>query len=368
VKIIESLNEKMPSFVNKEDEFYMALFGDPDRDPLATISGSSDFNSGAIANELEYLRAYVELVTKTDDVKNQAGKILDKTIEFFSGIGRYYNEEDANYRNRFLALVSRNNDMVFGTKWNMIDVFKYFFPNSGIFVIENAAESSILVNGDFEDDLAGEWNFGGGAIRVSEESLSKKYSLRFTAAGDSAWQDVTCAAGTYFVNLFARGAAASAAAYGIKVQRLSDNYFWNEATGTWAAAEVVNARGVGTAFAEDSLFFVLPAAGSVRITFAAMAASTVYLDKLEVGLKNAYPVFKMLIISSGQSGAFMNFFPGEVDPVTGAVYTNASFLDQSFIGGARSGFSSQIYENMLQMIKPSGTKALFEFVERDRRV
>jgi len=138
----------MPSSLNTKGEEYLAIFGDEDFTPNDPITESADYQCGAIANELEYLRGFIDRLIESLDVDQATGDYLEKMISFMINIERIYSEADSALLNRFHAFIRR--DPRWMTKWSILDAFGYFFDPSDLHLIENYIESSDIVNGDFE--------------------------------------------------------------------------------------------------------------------------------------------------------------------------------------------------------------------------
>ena len=154
---ISELNALMPTTLDKTTIEYIAIFGNEQFTPNSLIDESSDFNCGAIANELEYVKGFIDYLTRTTDIANFHGTYLEKILYFFTGLRRAKNESDTQLRNRFNALVRRNNNASWITKWVIRDVFSYFFDRENIYVIENYVTSNLVVDGSFELDPSTNW-------------------------------------------------------------------------------------------------------------------------------------------------------------------------------------------------------------------
>ncbi|KKL74400.1 hypothetical protein LCGC14_2065250, partial [marine sediment metagenome] len=148
-RIIDHLNAIMPIDVTTKE--YEAIFGKIIYTENIPIVTSSDYNSGAVANELEFLKRYISLVLTSLNINNAEDVYLEKVINFFSGLRRIFDEEDADLKNRFDALILRNENTSWMTIWSMIDVFSYFFNKDNIYIIENYVETNLISNGGFEE-------------------------------------------------------------------------------------------------------------------------------------------------------------------------------------------------------------------------
>ena len=159
--ILETLNERMPALVDISDEVYEALFGKINFVPNSLIATSDDYQCGAICNELEYLRGYINRMSASTNIDNMEGTLLDTIVDFFTHLVRIWDETDANLLNRFHALIRRKANPRWMTTWSMMDAFSYFFDKASIYLIENYIETDLSANGDFEQgsgDTFTSWN------------------------------------------------------------------------------------------------------------------------------------------------------------------------------------------------------------------
>ncbi len=158
-RIIDQINALIP--INKTSEEYEAIFGKDIYASNIPIVQSSDYNSGAIANELEFLRGYINFVIDSLNINFAADEFLEKLAYFFLGLQRIFDEEDDDLKNRFDALILRNGNKSWMTKWCLKDVFGYYFDKDDIYIIENYIETNLLLNSDFEigsGDVFTNWN------------------------------------------------------------------------------------------------------------------------------------------------------------------------------------------------------------------
>jgi hypothetical protein len=156
--IIRELNRLMPRVLDKTTEEYEAIFGKEDFTSFNPVTESEDFQCGAVCNELEYAKGFLDYVSRTTDVNDYYGDYLEKVLYFFTGLWRLSGETDTQLRNRFRALVIRYNDPAWITKWMIRDVFRYFFDVGIIYVIENYVLDTLVTDGSFEIDPAANWD------------------------------------------------------------------------------------------------------------------------------------------------------------------------------------------------------------------
>ena len=57
--LIDTFNKAVSDAIDKNDNTYTSLIGSEDFTPEPVIDESSDFNCGALCNELEYLRTVI---------------------------------------------------------------------------------------------------------------------------------------------------------------------------------------------------------------------------------------------------------------------------------------------------------------------
>lgn len=158
-RIIDEINALMP--INITSEEYEAIFGKTVYTENDPITESADYNCGAIANELEFLRGFIDFVIDSLNVNNASGVFLEKIIYFFTQLQKIFDEEDENLKIRFDSLILRNGNLSWMTGWCIKDVFGYYFDRETIYVINNFIETSLFVNGDLEQgsgDLFTSWN------------------------------------------------------------------------------------------------------------------------------------------------------------------------------------------------------------------
>lgn len=185
---------------------------------------------------------------------------------------------------------------------------------------------------------------------------SKSVSL---TTGGSIYQDVECTAGPHILTVPCRGSGI------VDVTRLSDNKQWDFTTRSWVASASVSLVNAEDLYRINEYVVVMDAPGTMRVRFTNAVSSLFFkVDYLSLGLKPSYPFIRLLVSTFGQSGEFLNNWIPGADPVLGADYENATFLDVDYLGGEGGGSSNTYYQMILDYIKPAGVKALFEFIGR----
>jgi hypothetical protein len=246
--IIDLLNKRMPKLLNVNEELYEALFGKVDFTPLIPIAKSEDYQCGAIANELEYLRSYIDFMSATNDVENAEGELLELMIAFMVDLIRIWDETDDDLRNRLYALIRRQSNVRWMTIWSMIDVFSYFFSKDDIYPVENYVETNLLLNGGFEDGSGNNFDnwtkYESGSSVIVEATGGDEFigdraaEYQIDSSNSLAYLDQTIntvAQGNYKIDLFYWDDGLAPGDYVIRVSiiRGSDNWYWNFTNNTW---------------------------------------------------------------------------------------------------------------------------------------
>jgi hypothetical protein len=339
------LIKNLPGGFNEADPTIQALFFDGDSD-------------GALANEFEALINYVDSYTRSDDVENQTGEMLEKTVSFFIGMERYFEETDAALINRFMAITARAGDSVWGTGWNIKHVFEKYFPSANVFIVENTGESTAnkLLDPDFEGETG--WTLAGCTLETSAR-FSKSKGLLLPGSG-TCKQIISLAVGTNSLNFFLKGSCS------VKIIDASGNY-WNGQNHSWQIAEYTNTFS-SNEWANQQLFIITKSMTNITLNFCGVNGTLGYVDHGSLVEKFSYGTFTVVINFSGEVvGNVLHLSGGTKDPDAVAIpdYSKAGYFDQVFMTGVAAGFAKDIYQDILDLIKPFGIKAFLEFAERD---
>lgn len=327
-------------------------------DPTIEAIVSDDAGDGALANEFDDLIEYVDSYTQNDDVDNHVGEMLDKTVDFFIGMERYFEESDTALVNRFKAITARAGDLVFGTPWNIKHVFEKYFPTATIYVIENtgASAANMMLDSDFEGETG--WSLDGCTLD-SGARFSKAKGLLLPGAG-TCQQNIAVTAGTFSLHFFLKGSC---------IVKITDDagMYWNSSTMTWQLAEHGNAF-TAKDWADQQMFIIKKSVSSLKVKLCGVSGSTGYVDHGSFVEKYTYGTFTVVVNFSGEVvGDVMHLAGGTTDPDPLKVpdYSKAGYFDQVFFTGVSAGFAKDIYQDILDLIKPFGIKAYLEFAERD---
>jgi hypothetical protein len=139
MSMIKTFNRAVSQAVNRNDETYRAMFGSEDAIPEVTIEESSDFNSGALANELEFLRAVSNYYIQSFDLDVAQSDNLDELVSAFVNLPRRNRgEEDQIFRNRFRSIVVQQTYPRRTNRWAIIQAISHFIDDlSTVQIIEN---------------------------------------------------------------------------------------------------------------------------------------------------------------------------------------------------------------------------------------
>ena len=315
-RIIDHLNAIMPIDVTTKE--YEAIFGKIIYTENIPIVTSSDYNSGAVANELEFLKRYISLVLTSLNINNAEDVYLEKVINFFSGLRRIFDEEDADLKNRFDALILRNGNTSWMTTWSMIDVFSYFFDKDNIYIIENYVETNLISNGGFEEGTGNvftDWTksesgssviieaTGGDEFiddRAAEFQVDSSNNLVYLSQTVS-----SVAQGNYKVDLFYwdDGNCPDDDVITVEITRSSDGYYW-DFDGNWQSGVIgkdIAIKGI-VKYTYWSAYIYQESVSAENITIKIKnkgSTGTAYkfrIDEVNFGEWKDYPSFKLLIV------------------------------------------------------------------------
>lgn len=354
---ITEINQQIITAIIKTDPFYQVLWGNEEFTPESEITAPNDYNCGAIANPLEYLYAFIREITEKDITVLEA-PYIDIVIYFFTGIKRFIGEDNEAVISRMQSLIVRECDWRserFGTPWDIINVFCYYLDKSFLFYVPNKVITNIIINGDFEDVISGEWTILPSGDRSISDSFSGSYCLDFSAF-DSAAQTISVTAGSYILNAFVKPQEVPLGVtplVKVNIQRNSDSKYFDTFLLEWVVSNPDNTYSTDREGYNIYQNFII-VDGSYDITVTYEKIEDIFLDHIELGLK-LYPYFEIIYIDTGVASDFSSVW---VDGETNFEF--ASFLDQTFmLGSATSAFSDAYYQSILDDIKPSGVRAVF---------
>lgn len=130
MSMISTFNSAVSDAINKQSPDYLAIFGNPEFTPEIVIDESSDYNCGALANELEYMRYVTTYYSRSFSIDIAEDSNLDSLLNAFIDLPRRNRgEPDAIYRKRFRTIVNQSLNNRRTTKWAILDALRYFIAN-----------------------------------------------------------------------------------------------------------------------------------------------------------------------------------------------------------------------------------------------
>ena len=337
-----SLLSMLPSGISRECSVIKSLFSD-------------SAGSGAIANQLDDLITFVDDYSAIDDVREKKGESLTKIANYFIGLERYHEETDQNLINRLMAITTRGGDVVWGTRWNIKRLFENYFANASIFVCENTSNQTenLIKDYDFEEN-DGSWNLAG-CTRTLDAAFSESYGVNTGPAGICK-QSVSLSAGTYSLHFFNKGSG------NVVVKNTTTGKYWNRNTQAWVNS-MIEIPVASEKWEDRQEFFKISSLGSIEISFMGTTGSSLNVDYVRLTKKLKHGEFTVIIHYEGNtSGKVLSLEKGISDPIPGINYDRASYFDVAFMQGKASGTARDIYEDVLDIVKPSGVKANIEFL------
>ncbi len=183
----ERLINNFPSTIRKDSKIFSALVANSTR-------------TGALETVIDDLEKYANEYSKTKDIYDEIGEMLDKTTDFFTFLERFTDEYDEALKNRIAAIFVRNNDEKWGNPHNVKNVFRQYFKSGKIFLIENtdiftldedygSRNKSLVVDGDFQNESE-LWELSNNSIIDPVARFSRSYGLLLESSSDFAKQDI----------------------------------------------------------------------------------------------------------------------------------------------------------------------------------
>jgi hypothetical protein len=349
----EGLNllDYLPTGIDKTDPVIQAIFSD-------------GVGNGAIANELDKLVDYIGYYTANDDVQRHHKYTLEMIARLFAKIRRQIQEDDARLLRRMLALTERTGDTIWGNASNMEHVFEMYFMGIKAYVCENTNFENLIENGDFEDDDV--WEFEGSVEYTNEARFSGKRGLFFSGMPGSCSQTLEhLPQAVYTLHFFLSGKC------GVKIRNEHGKY-WNAKAEPnnyilqWEDDEVINY------FKSDDwkdvyCFVVLQEGPSLmKIEFVPVDGKIANIDYVRLFEKPLNSSYSIVVQYEGYklSERTLHLGEGQDDPIDGVNYDKESYFDHSYIIGRHGAYRNEVYEALLNSVRPRGIQAFVEFVEK----
>lgn len=359
MRIGELLNLEMPSTVNKEGFFYKAL-----------VSNSN--KTGAIENSMQVWQDFAKYYINTPFIYEQNGEMLTNTVKYFSFLERFFNESDESLKNRFRAIFYRNGDVSWGSTWNVINVFKEYFSNSNVFLLENTndVEENIIKNNVFSDNTDN-WILTGNALLDVNARFVKHFGISLKNISELSQNVNITNNQVYFLHFFHNGTI------NVKIKNKTINKYWNNLNKTWQNEEY-SILFDSNEWKNEQIFFSLlefenDNQSNIEISFFTNDTQTCYIDYILLYKKNPYCSFTILIHTEGDFAKDrLALAEGTLDnpntntpPEVLIKKENWGYYNDAYITGPQSGYAKEVYLDLLNYVRSCGVKAFIEFVTKD---
>ena len=125
------------SAINVKGDDYKAIMGDEDFVPESVIVQSSDYNCGAVSNELEFARTVANSLTVSLTIGDAENEDLTSLVQSFINLSRLSTTEpDTGYRARFKVLAVQESFPHRTTPGAIRSALSYIIDKDNISVIE----------------------------------------------------------------------------------------------------------------------------------------------------------------------------------------------------------------------------------------
>jgi hypothetical protein len=140
MNVIEEINRiAISGSINKSptNVAYCAIIGKEEFTPSTIIVSSSDFDCGALSNELEYARLATDYYVNALDPSSAEGDDLELVVDRYTDLPRLGSiESDVSYRDRFSAIITQNAYPSRCNSWSIINALASFMDIANIKVVE----------------------------------------------------------------------------------------------------------------------------------------------------------------------------------------------------------------------------------------
>lgn len=353
--ISDYLLNELPGSVNREGKVVSALL-------------CNNKKNGVIENEVKRWKEFTNYYLKDNNVYKQTDDLLDKSVEFFSFLKRFYNENDKSLIKRFKSILYRGGNSTWGTPYDVITVFNNYFSGH-IYLMEcvDDFKNNLLKNGEFKDDTDF-WELTEGA----ELSTDARFSLHNGVSlhnGKLSQKVVIPNGSVYFLHWFMKGNI------NVQIKNLSDNTYWNPNTNEWGITQsqtLYKNSEWKNEYYHFSLKNIPDGDSELEITFEGISDSDNYIDYLFLFHKYNYNSFTVIVQNEGDNaeGSLALAEGNEDDPERNIPENvevkaeNWGYYNQAFVTGPMAGYSTDMYNELLDYIKSVGYKTSLEFVAK----
>lgn len=390
----ERLLQVIPSKFNKQDEIIAALF-------------ANDNGSGAIEKMFADGQEIINSYAVNNDVYNSEGELLDRFVKFFSYFERNYDETDESLKKRIKAIFVRNHDTTWGTTWNMKHVFEQYFSNAKIYLLENSGDYentnySISNDNDINyikdstlENNSPDWILSNGAVYSQNDCFEGYVSVLLSDSNCYLRQSVALdSSGYFFLHFFSKGNVA------VKVKKENEYLNLWQIGDNLETVKKMERYNSSSEWKPCSIFFKADTAGEVTIEFSGYGDSILnYVDFISLFKKKRFPKFTLICHFTGMSADVktLHLARGKDDPAENGFddngksvsvgdedfgktnktivydkdgkilidYSNESMFDNAFVTGAKGDtFAQDIYDDILNIVKPNGVRGFVKLVNK----
>ena len=285
-----------PTTLNKEGSVFKALLTD----------GEGGGTVEEIFSDLEDAR---KAWTGEKDFYKLRGEMFEKTMKVFSVLTKLQTDTEETYLNRLKLLFYRNGHTLWGTRFDILDIFKTLTNNEHIYLVNNTGEENLIKNGNFERQT--DWTLEDCSYE-HEARFEETTGILFNASGYLSQGVTVNADTTYFLHFFVKG--------NVRVKIVDNNgRYWNPnggEVGTWGNNECYVSFG-GEDWEGASLFFITDSTVSnITVTFAYEPGKYAFLDFVRLNEKTGASTFSLIAVFEGKyNDKTAHFAPGGADPI-----------------------------------------------------
>lgn len=301
-----------PPAVNKSGILFRSLLADKEGE------------NGAIESIFTSVEKTRKAWTAHKSVYQQDGEQLQRTLKVFSIIKQLHNESERIFKNRNKLLFVRLGDRIWGTKQDILNIFKTFLNNQNVYIVNNTEpfSANLLEDGSFENRNA--WTVVD-AVYDSRARFEQSVGVFFPASG-SCSQSVDVEGGTlYFLHFFIKGS--------IRVQVLDNNgRYWDakggpDADGAWVPQKCTASFSSDDWANKSAFFFTDATVATVTITFLYEAGRYAFLDYVRMNKKTGSSTFSLIAVFDGvYSDETAALAPGANDDIVAPDFSKMGYF------------------------------------------
>ena len=316
-----------PTIVNKNGKTFKALLTDGD-------------GGGTVEKVFSDLEETRKAWTTNSSVYNQTGEQLQKTLNLFSVLSQLQNESEETFLKRNELLFYRNGATVWGDKWNILNIFKTFFNNDKVYIVNNTDdfENNLLEDGNFERQNA--WTLTDCSYD-KEAKFEETTGVLFNAAGECK-QTVSLETNkSYFLHFFLKG--------NIRV-KITDNNgrYWNPEGGefgAWANTEHYINFASQSDWSNKSFYFITDEnVKTVTVSFVYASGYYAFLDYVRLNEKTRASTFSLIAVFEGvYSDETASLAPGTNDDIISPDYEQMGYFSPGKVDAKKTDDDSLSY-------------------------